>query len=90
MKDLLGREILIGDTVAYPGRYGSHLWVSIAKVIGFGERKEVWSDRKKPILKVQIKDSSDQWEGKNSGRKTFVERIDRVVIIDVSKQKEAV
>lgn len=87
MRDLLGREIRVGDTVVYPGRYGSHLWVSIAKVIGFGERADTWSDRKKPILKVQIKNSSDEWEQR---RETFVERIDRVVVIDVENKKEAV
>jgi len=33
MKDLMGKEIKVGDFVAYAGRHSSSLWVNIGKVL---------------------------------------------------------
>lgn len=32
-KDFLGQEIKAGDTIVYPGRQGSKLWMNRAKVL---------------------------------------------------------
>ena len=40
--DMLGQKIEEGDYIAYPGRSGSHLWVTISKVIGMEVKTHSW------------------------------------------------
>jgi len=32
MKDFLGQQIEVGDSIVYPNRQGSHLWMNFATV----------------------------------------------------------
>jgi hypothetical protein len=42
MKDFLGTEIQVGDTIVYAGRRGSSLWLTEALVVGMGQRAPRW------------------------------------------------
>lgn len=37
MKDFLDREIHVGDTVVYPGRASSSVWMNVAQVLEVNE-----------------------------------------------------
>lgn len=82
MKDIVGREIVVGSRVAYPGRAGSSLWMNVALVTGFGE-KTVYSyasgGARVPTLLVNVLRSSD---GYRRGMKSAIYVLDRVVVID--------
>lgn len=65
--DFLGREILVGDEVVYPGRRGAHLWMNYGyiEIIGDGRVRV----RRTP-LSVNEKD-----------RSVWVEDIKRMVVV---------
>jgi len=70
MKDFRGVEIQVGDTVVYPGRQGSSMWMSQALV------KEV----KENTLIVEVEQR--KWDGVVVGhRTTTVYRTDRCVVV---------
>ena len=48
MKDFLGQEITVGDTIVYPNRGRSKMWMNRAKVTEVGMTK----------LKVQLPDGT--------------------------------
>lgn len=71
LKDVLGREIKVGQIVAYPGRQSSLMWLTVAPV------KEVGKDS----IKVEI--DTNRWDGKDFSpvkKLVTVRSIDRVVI----------
>jgi hypothetical protein len=51
-KDLDGRTISVGDRIAYPGRQGSSLWMTKAKVLEIYEGKD-WRDNPFTSYKVE-------------------------------------
>jgi hypothetical protein len=42
MKDFIGNEIQVGDTIVYAGRRGSSLWLTEATVLSTGQRAPRW------------------------------------------------
>lgn len=40
LKDIAGREVEVGDTIAYPKMSGSNLWMSIAKVVSIKRARQ--------------------------------------------------
>lgn len=74
VKDIVGNELKVGDTIAYPGRSGSALWLTTAKITEIQKYICYWSGKYLPKLKVT----------KPSGRKTTVYAIDRVIRVSVT------
>lgn len=68
-EDILGRELMVGDTIAYPRRSGSALWMTTGVITAIEEFEEYWTKKKRPMLKVT----------KPLGRKTHVTAVDRVI-----------
>ena len=71
VEDILGNELKAGDTIAYPRRSGSALWMTTGVIVAIEEFEDWWSKKKFPMLKVM----------KKSGRKTHVTAVDRVIRI---------
>jgi hypothetical protein len=71
VKDMLGRELNVGDTIAYPRRSGSHLWMTTAQITDIQSYECDWVGKEVPMLKVI----------KPEGRKTCVYAIERVIRI---------
>ena len=72
MKDFLNNDINVGDTIVYPGRQGSSLWMNKAKVIGIEmEHRPSWSYHYVPTLLVQ----------RDNGKVYKVYCTERVVVI---------
>jgi hypothetical protein len=71
MKDFLGNEIQIGDTIVYPGRQGSTMWMNIAEVVGIDYDQQYVHSPILPVLHVR----------RDNGKMYDVYRIDRVVVI---------
>jgi hypothetical protein len=46
VKDALGRDILVGDFIIYPGHQGSSLWLTIGRVTAVGDDGRVSVRRK--------------------------------------------
>ena len=74
LKDARGQEIKLGSLVAFPGRAGSSLWLTIGKVVGITTR-ERWDYngyKNVPVLIIQPN---------NDVKKTRTEILHRVVVI---------
>lgn len=71
VEDMMGNELKVGDTIAYPGRSGSSLWMTTSVIIAIDEYEDYWTKRKMPLLRVV----------KPSGKKTQVYSIERVIRI---------
>lgn len=73
LKDIVGKEIEIGDTIAYPRRSGSSLWMETAKVVDIliEESESFYGNRTYYRIKAK----------KDSGRIVMVYRVDNVVKI---------
>jgi len=77
MAKVLNGEVQAGDRVAYATRSGSWMTMNIGQVTEVGERVfGYWTDRKVPILKVKVDQSSDSFV---SGRVRTLDQLDRVV-----------
>lgn len=73
-EDRLGRKICIGDWVAFPGRAGSSLWITVMKVTEVHvKKKERWGHEREEIILLGTT---------TEGRATRTGRVDRVVILD--------
>lgn len=53
--DFKNKEIKVGDTIIYPGRCGSGLWLNEAVVEGI-ESSTDWRGRPQPIVKARRTD----------------------------------
>lgn len=78
MKDFLGRTIKVGCLVAYPGRAGSSCWITVARVVAFGTKKQSWSDKTEPTLTVKILKASTPWQ---KPRTSTIYALDRVLVV---------
>lgn len=72
LKDFFGTDLRAGDIIAYPGRYGSSLWVNVAKVLSVNAESAV-------VLKAQ-RNYSDEFVGT---RRTTLSRTNRAVVLHV-------
>ncbi len=85
MKDFRGREIKVGSLIAYPGRQGSNSWITVARVIKFGTKRESWTDKTIPTLTVQVEKSSDMYI--KPKKQSTIYALDRVVVIEEGESK---
>lgn len=73
---VLNGEVKAGDRVAYATRSGSWMTMNIALVAEVAEREPVYDDRKIPVLKVRVEQSSDSFV---PDRIRTLDQLDRVV-----------
>ena len=71
-KDFLGKPIETGDTIVYPGRQGSGMWLNKATVISIPKPKTTPSGRVEYKIKVLRTD----------GRYTHITELKRVVVVE--------
>lgn len=76
MAKVLNGEVQAGDRVAYATRCGSRMTMNIGLVVEVAERELSYSDRKVPIFRVQVEQSSDSFA---SDRIRTLDQLDRVV-----------
>lgn len=50
MKDRFGKEVVVGCTVAYPGRQGSSCWIATGRVVEIDPGEGEWPNRRNPRL----------------------------------------
>jgi len=81
MKDALGKEINVGDTVAYPGRRGSSCWINIGVVTKFCEVDHPYRSDEK-ITELKIKKMAKEWGSGKSNQIVTVSQTDRIVKIE--------
>lgn len=74
LKDIVGKEIEIGDTIAYPRRSGSCLWMATAKVVEILSEESDTYYGKRTYYRIRAR--------KDSGRIVMVYRVDNVVKIE--------
>lgn len=68
-RDSLGNEIEVGDTIIYPGRWGSSLFLRIAVVTELSNFDNYWRDG--PALKVRSTDLQNRYHPLDSRVKGF-------------------
>lgn len=77
--DIRGVEIEVGDTVAYPGRSGSNMWLTVTTIYAFGTGKEYkynYETRGGTYVDVPV------IKGKTArGKHTHTRKLGRVVIV---------
>jgi hypothetical protein len=73
MKDILGREVNVGDIIAYPGRQSSNLWLNVAKILAFEEKS----------IKVQPIPNNSSWHSRHcEGKPSRVFVVERIVKLE--------
>lgn len=77
--DLLGRDIEEGDIITFPGRRGSHMWMTFALVRGLCEQA-TWTGKRR-FLKVES--YSEHWSDESKCKLVVrsVTRWDRALIL---------
>lgn len=70
--DIRGRAIKVGDTVAYPGRHSSSLWMNLGTVVAIHTEVFKWSGNPKETLRVK----------NGAGRVVTVRKISNVVVVE--------
>lgn len=82
MKDILGREIVLGSIIAYPGRQSSSLWLSVGRVIDTKSVPHPWKKGETEThLKLELIKDGYSWEENPKPRKTWIRETGRVVIV---------
>jgi hypothetical protein len=79
VKDFMGRVIRPGDTIVYPGRRSSSLWLNKAKVVEVSERN----------LFVNVETNrfdADKGEWVAVTRRSRIEAIERVVVVPPAEE----
>lgn len=71
--DIVGKEVKIGDTIAYPRRSGSSLWMETAKVVEILSEESDTSTTNITYYSIKAQ--------KDSGRFVTIYRVDNVVKI---------
>ena len=77
LKDALNKSIRLGDTIAYPVRSGSHMYMQSGKVVGTKLSGNPWSGLFVLNLRVEITKSNRF--NLNKPKVVTVKRLDRVV-----------
>lgn len=72
-KDFLGRVIEVGDTIVYPNRQGSRMWLTKAEVLGIS-----WPKQKDTSPNVKYTLSIIR----SDGRRAQITKLDRVVVVE--------
>ncbi len=72
LKDIIGKEIKIGDTIAYPRISGSCLWMTTAQVVEILSEEAYYGNRRYYKIKAR----------KDNGRIVMVYRVENVVKIE--------
>lgn len=82
-KDFRGREIKVGDTIVYPGRQSSSLWMTEGEVTGVksvwypGDREETFTLRVRVVKSPFVK----------AGKQVSISSIDNVVVLEGSNDR---
>ena len=77
--DFLGQTIVSGDTVVYPNRQGSSLWMNKARVVGFKKIKD--ADPESPVERLRSPSFSLKVKRVTDGITKTLTCLDRVVVI---------
>jgi len=75
MQDMLGQELRVGDTIAFPGRKGSSCWITVSKIEDFVTKSVYGVD----VTKVRARPIKCSTDG--SGKLATISRTDRIVKI---------
>ncbi len=82
-RDIRGIEIEVGDTVAYPGRAGSSMWMSVGKVLGIQTEFVKYSYGPREMTTLKLLCQQKNWRGEDIGtRRSHTGKLDRVVVVE--------
>ena len=70
-KDFLGNVIEQGDTIVYPGRQGSSMWLNKAEVLSVS-----WAESTGPGVKYTLSIV------RSDGRRAQITKLNRVVVVE--------
>ena len=90
-RDSLGREIRLGDTITYPGRYSSSMWMNVGVVRGISHVeasrwKQAYSELSVERLEIKDEYSRDRAAHAFLARRLVgVSALDRVVLLGMSE-----
>ncbi len=76
VKDFLGKTIKVGDTIVYPVRQGSDMWMSKAEVLGINKRN--LSGYQHITLSINVMQS---WDGRPISVKSRLYNYERCVVV---------
>lgn len=82
--DILGREFKVGNIIAYPGRSGSSLWLSIGMIteIGSEQVKRYWEENYRTEYWIKVIGFSN---GRWHRRKSKWEMKSRIALVDYKR-----
>ena len=83
VKDWLGTEMGIGDTVIYPSRQSSSLWVNEGKIVSLEMIDPPYlynKGTKVPQVGI-LRSRSSGWRGKDPGKKVSYPDVGRITVI---------
>jgi hypothetical protein len=82
LKDLRGRRIEVGSKIVWPGRRGSHLWVTAGEVVRIKDTSD-YLDREIYQVRVQITHVQGDypWDLKRLGTKVTLTRVENIVVV---------
>ncbi len=84
-RDIRGIEIEVGDTVAYPGRAGSSMWMNVGRVLEIVNRTRYrpYTESYEPDPFLRLLCQQKNWRGEDIGtRKSCTSKLDRVVVVE--------
>lgn len=84
VKDMLGREIKVGDTIAYPTYNGSATNQNIAVVEAAGRSKPNWQGSTRATLRVRKLKGGFSFSG--GKRPSTLRALDRIVSLGLSER----
>jgi hypothetical protein len=70
-KDYLGQVIETGDTIVYPGRQGSSMWLNTAEVLAIS-----WAEAEGPKVKYTLSIV------RSDGRRAQITQLNRVIVVE--------
>jgi len=70
-KDFLGQVIRVGDTIVYPGRQGSSMWLNKAEVLEIS-----WAESTGPKVVYTLSIV------RSDGRRAQITKLNRVVVVE--------
>ena len=73
LKDIVGKEVKVGDNVAYPRRSGSSIWMATAEVIEILSEEVETFHGNRTDYRIKAR--------KVSGRIVMIDRVDNVIVI---------
>ena len=78
-QDYLGKKIEVGDTVVYPVRKFSNLWLSKTKVIELCYHHPGYGP---PRSALKVEGKTKTWDNKERPYVRTVTRLDRVIVVE--------